>query len=129
MLILDSDACIDVLRGTDDGQRVVRLVGDETPAMSVITLHELVEGARRSHDPARSRRDIDRFVAAFDVLPLTPEVAWISGSVAGDLARAGAAIGDLDTLIAATALHHGGALVTRNERHFRRVPGLTVLAP
>ncbi len=39
----------------------------------------------------------------------------------------GCLIGPTDTLIAATALRHGLALVTRNVREFSRVPGLRVV--
>ncbi|MDQ2810105.1 MAG: type II toxin-antitoxin system VapC family toxin [Chloroflexota bacterium] len=38
-------------------------------------------------------------------------------------------IGDADTLIAATALHHDLTLVTGNRRHFSRIPNLTLLTP
>lgn len=34
-----------------------------------------------------------------------------------------------DALIAATALEHGFPLMTRNERHFRRVAGLDLRVP
>lgn len=37
-------------------------------------------------------------------------------------------LGDLDTLIAATALETGALLVARNRKHFERIPGL-LLAP
>jgi len=35
-------------------------------------------------------------------------------------------IGDFDILIAATALHHDLTLVTRNRRHFERIPNLAL---
>jgi predicted nucleic acid-binding protein len=35
-------------------------------------------------------------------------------------------LADLDLLIASTALYHGLVLVTRNLRHFGRVPGLRI---
>lgn len=37
-------------------------------------------------------------------------------------------IGDIDTLIAATALEASLSVVTNNERHFGRVPGLRVIS-
>ena len=46
------------------------------------------------------------------------------GVVRGDLQRRGQTIGDPDILIAATALHHDLTLLTRNLRHFTRIPGL-----
>lgn len=129
MLVLDTDVCVDLLRGTERGQLVLAAVGDEPVAVSAMTLHELAEGARRASHPDRERAAVDRFLSAFDILAVDVPTAWISGSVAGDLARAGAAIGDMDTLIAAAALHAGAPLVTFNTKHFRRVPGLAVLDP
>ncbi len=40
------------------------------------------------------------------------------------LTRIRALLGEFDTLIAATALHHGLILLTRNRRHFPRIAGL-----
>jgi hypothetical protein len=42
----------------------------------------------------------------------------------GLLERSGAAIGMADSLIAGIVLSAGGDLLTRNRRHFERVPGL-----
>ena len=38
----------------------------------------------------------------------------------------GQRIDDMDLLIASTALTHNLVLVTKNEKHFRRVPGLEI---
>lgn len=40
----------------------------------------------------------------------------------------GESIAELDALIAAVALANGQALVTRNRKHFERVPELEVIA-
>lgn len=42
------------------------------------------------------------------------------------LKQRGAPIGDADILIAASCLVHGFAVVTNNESHFVRIPGLRV---
>jgi predicted nucleic acid-binding protein len=42
----------------------------------------------------------------------------------GELRRQGQLIPDPDLLIAATALQHDLTIVTRNVRHFQRIPGL-----
>jgi len=44
-----------------------------------------------------------------------------------ELERQGKGIGPLDTLIAGTALAHGGVLVTHNTKEFRRVPQLRLV--
>ena len=43
--------------------------------------------------------------------------------------RQGQLIPDLDLLIAATALHHDLTLLTRNIRHFNRIPELRLYQP
>jgi tRNA(fMet)-specific endonuclease VapC len=55
-------------------------------------------------------------------------VAWTYGKLSRALRAGGGAIGANDTWIAATALSHSLPLVTRNARHFQRIPGLTVLS-
>jgi predicted nucleic acid-binding protein len=44
--------------------------------------------------------------------------------IRADLRRRGQLIPDLELLIAATALHHDLTLLTRNVRHFDRIPEL-----
>ncbi len=46
------------------------------------------------------------------------------GVIRGELQRRGEAIGDPDLLIAATALDHDLTLLTRNRKHFTRIPNL-----
>lgn len=45
-----------------------------------------------------------------------------------DLQRQGESLATMDLLIAGTAINEDAALLTGNERHFDRVPGLKVLS-
>ena len=58
------------------------------------------------------------------VIPVSGEVADVWGRLAARLSGLPA----VDGLIAATALHHGLAIVTRDEKHFRRA-GVEVVNP
>ncbi|MEO5952584.1 MAG: PIN domain-containing protein, partial [Chloroflexia bacterium] len=58
--------------------------------------------------------------------PLTDDVVEQAADIYASLHRTGQLIGEVDTLIAATALVHNLVLVTNNERHFNRVPGLQI---
>lgn len=69
----------------------------------------------------------DRLVSPFEVLGCTPEVCWRYGRLYRYLKGNGLLIDANDLWIAATALALGIPLVTRNERHFARVPDLEVL--
>jgi predicted nucleic acid-binding protein len=56
------------------------------------------------------------------------DTAWRAARVSRARLASGPSIGDHDLWIAALALQHGHAVVSRNERHFRRVPGLAFLS-
>jgi len=83
---------------------------------------ELACGASMS---ARNRWET--FLAPFHVLSATQEVAWQYGKAFRYLRDNGMLIGTNDLWIAATALANDIPIVTRNEEHFRRVPGVTVV--
>lgn len=130
MHLVDTDVCVDALRGVQpaiDGLETLEAKGPL--AVAAVTAHELWQGAFGATDPDRAVPGVERFLAAFDVLPYDETVARLGGRIAATLRAAGRTIGDLDTMIAATALHEKVPLVTRNVRHFRRVTGLDVRAP
>jgi tRNA(fMet)-specific endonuclease VapC len=63
----------------------------------------------------------------FEILDTTLDVCWSYGRIFRHLKDNGLLIGANDIWIAATAVAHDIPLVTRNDRHFRRVAGLHVL--
>jgi len=84
---------------------------------------ELAAGTSMSD---RSRRE--RFVAPFYVLALGRDVCREYGRAFRYLQANGLLIGANDLWIAATGLAYGMPIVSRNARHFARVPGLEVVA-
>jgi predicted nucleic acid-binding protein len=59
--------------------------------------------------------------------PVTVEVAGLAGLIEGDQAEHGLSIAFEDLLIAATALHLRFGVATGNVRHFKQIPGLSVI--
>jgi predicted nucleic acid-binding protein len=70
----------------------------------------------------------EQFVAPFRILPYSDDVCWEYGQAFRYLQANGLLIGANDLWIAATAIVHEMPLVTRNDRHFQRVPGLRVMS-
>jgi predicted nucleic acid-binding protein len=69
----------------------------------------------------------ERYVDPFRILPCTTDVCWRYGQTFRYLQANGLLIGANDLWIAATALAFQKPVVTKNERHYGRVPGLRVL--
>lgn len=95
--------------------------------VSSIARHELVSGALLSAAPERRMAQLEELLVQFEKPDFTPDDASASGRLRADLLRQGTPIGDIDTLIAGQALARGWTVVTRNVRHFGRVPGLGLI--
>jgi tRNA(fMet)-specific endonuclease VapC len=94
---------------------------------SAVCVMELRFGAVRHPSGGALWRRIEREVLAqVQVLALGFDEASRAGELLADLECGGQRIGVEDVLIAATALVHGLVVVTRNVRHFARIPGLSV---
>ncbi|MGH9360920.1 MAG: type II toxin-antitoxin system VapC family toxin [Thermoanaerobaculia bacterium] len=126
MYALDTNCVIYYFKGM--GRVAERLLATppEVVALPAVVVYELEYGIAKSSAPETRRAQLATLLALLKVLPFGAAEAALAGRIRADLERAGAPIGPLDTLIAATALRHGATLVTRNRREFARVPGLAV---
>jgi tRNA(fMet)-specific endonuclease VapC len=88
---------------------------------------ELLFGARASGRVAENLRSLAKLFEHFPSLPFDDEAATRYGELRAELRREGTPIGPNDMLIAAIALVHSAAIVTRNVREFERVPELEVV--
>ena len=102
--MLDTDTCSFLIRGGNEKlrKRVQRNAG--RLCVSAISVAELRFGARKKGS-ARITDAVGFFL---------------------ELESAGTPIGNMDTLIAASALADGCVIVTHNTDHFGRVPGLSI---
>jgi tRNA(fMet)-specific endonuclease VapC len=77
------------------------------------------EWSRQRYDQA-----VDDFISALSILGVHLETAHAFGEIKAHLRKEGMLMEDLDLLIAATARTHNLTLVTNNQDHFGRIPGL-----
>jgi predicted nucleic acid-binding protein len=89
----------------------------EKIAVSVITVAELELGVLRAvdaKDRARRLSTLSRVQSLYPLLPVGPEIAsWFARLAASERAR-GRRLRRHDTWIAATAAHHGAAVLTQD---------------
>ena len=91
---------------------------------TAVTVAEYYRGAYGSKDRARAIREVKALLDRVAILDLDYE----SGKIWGELAHSlkSYTIGDRDLFIASIALSNKQTLITRNKKHFERVPGLQV---
>jgi predicted nucleic acid-binding protein len=123
--LIDSDVCIDVLQRKATSPFVEMTVAAGA-AISVITYGEVLDGFLHSSNRAQNVGVWERFVAPFQIFDVTRDVADIWAQIRGDLRLRGQRLVDNDLLIAATAIAHDLTLMTRNRRHFARIPALRI---
>lgn len=119
MFIYDSDVLIDFLRGAEPAASYVRddLLRGRV-CVSAMTVFELRAGARSE----RQQQAVDALLAATQVVPVDSVVAKLAGDWFRDLKGKGQQTGVADCLIGATCALQDALLVTRNRRHFDRMP-------
>jgi len=125
MKVADTDVLIDFLRGAEPAaSRVAEaLEAGAALATTTITRFELMAGARGR----RQRAAVEALLAALPALPLGTPAADQAAGVRRELESRGEGIGMADSLIAGIVLTHDAQLLTRNRRHFERVPALAVV--
>ncbi|MCB1034682.1 MAG: type II toxin-antitoxin system VapC family toxin [Acidobacteria bacterium] len=123
MIVADTDVLIDFQRGRDPGAAAVLAALDTGRlATTTITAFELESGAASEKQLGR----LQDLLSALVVLPLDRAAAREAARLHRSLKDQGLALATADTLIAGLCLHHRASLLTRNRKHFERVPGLTL---
>jgi tRNA(fMet)-specific endonuclease VapC len=99
---------------------VERLLSRGALRTTVISRFELLSGAR-------SPKQLARLFQLLEAVPspgLDDAAADAAREIRRSLERSGKPIGMTDCLIAGIVTSNGGTLMTRNRRHFERVPGI-----
>lgn len=100
---------------------------NNTTAMTTtVNAAELWKGVYRSKEKEKEFAKVKWLLDSLELLTLDSESARMVGEL--DAAIKSNPIGESDLLIASIALANKQTLITRNKKHFERVPGLEVEA-
>lgn len=122
-ILVDTDILIDASRKVSEA--IVRLDSLEKQsnlAVSVITQMELIVGCRNKTE----LRKTDKFLKRFQTINLNESISGIAAELLRQY-RLSHGLLIPDALIAATALYFDQDLITKNQRDYRFIAGLSLL--
>jgi tRNA(fMet)-specific endonuclease VapC len=122
--LVDADWLIDAVIGRPAAVETLDRLSGEGLAVSIVAVAELYEGAFSTPEPELTLAAFREFLDSYAILPVTDPIVERFAHLRAALRRQGQLIPDLDLFIAATALDGDLTLITRNRRHFERVPDL-----
>jgi predicted nucleic acid-binding protein len=125
VILLDTDVCIEMLRGN---RSVIdkRHEYDEEIALSFMSAAELFYGAEKSSQRKKNINLVEELLITVEIIHTNIEVLKRFGELKAALTQSGEILPDADIFIAATALTHCSMLVTGNVNHFRRIAELRI---
>jgi tRNA(fMet)-specific endonuclease VapC len=126
MVCADTDFIIDLGKGNQ--KALDKLQEFEANAESVvtttITVAELYHGGYRAKNREQALVKVKNDLSRFSILDLDYDSARLWGRLAEELKSNN--IGELDLFIASIAIANKQTLLTKNVKHFRSVPDLTI---
>ncbi len=128
MNVLDTDFLIALLRKNEQAEAKLRLLEQNAGELgtTIFNLEELYIGAYASNRTQDNMAEIARIIASCTVPPYDIRAMKESAKITTTLKKKGSSIGQTDERIAAIALANNATLVTRNTRHFTRIPRLSL---
>lgn len=124
MHLIDTDILVFALRQQPQVLRNFQSRAALRKRMSVISYGELLYGAARSARPQDNAQRVLHIASVIPVIDVTSTIMETFASIKSELASLGVRLEIMDLLIAATARSLDCVLVTNNERHFSKIPGL-----
>ena len=121
--ILDTDISSYLIRG--DHETVTKKFSElyDSCAISSITAAELQYGAKKRNNKQLTQK-VKAFCDLVEIIPWDEDAAKAYAKLRVELETSGTLIGNMDMLIAASALARKAVLVTNNTEHFSRVKDL-----
>ena len=125
MVCLDTDVIIDYLKKKQPATATIQRLQDNGSSFTAttITSFELFKGIYRLPNETE-KQAIQTFIAITTLLDFTCEASVVAAEISEHLRKKGEEIDTLDLQIAAICISKNESLLTRNVRHFERIPGL-----
>lgn len=126
LYMLDTNISSATIRGDPAVSAKLDALPQTAWCVSAVTAAEHIYGMAKRPTASTLARLVRAFLLVAEVLPWGREAAEQQGELRANLESKGTPIHEYDLLIAAHALSEQLILVTDNDKHFRRVPGLVI---
>lgn len=124
MVCLDTDFLIAYLQNDADALKKLEELQDAPAYTTIINAFELYKGIYRAKEKQKEALKVKELLDSLELLAMDHESARLAGQL--DAETKSSIIGESDVLIASIAVSYEEILVTRNVKHFQRVPGLRI---
>lgn len=128
MICLDSDCIIDFLKGKKDVIRAVNRYHEQV-VTTEINRFEVLFGVYAKKPHRHQEKEIaSNFFDVIEVLPFDEGCGDVAASTLAFLTKKGQVISQNDALIAAAMSKHGcSTILTRNTKHYDKIPGINTV--
>ena len=123
--MLDTDIASYLIRGDHPGVTAKFIELFEDCVMSSITAAELLYGAKKRNNRTLTQK-VQALCNLMTIISWNEEAANVYAKLRVELETSGTPIGNMDMLIAASAIAEGVILVTNNIEHFSRISSLKI---
>jgi predicted nucleic acid-binding protein len=126
-MIADTTFIIDIMR--NDQSAITKAQEIERKNIPLIitapTIFELSVGISLSQKPRQEKTKINEVLESLPFQPLDYESSQAAGQIYGDKQKTGDMIDPQDAMIAGISKTSGEKILTRNQKHFQDIPGVT----
>jgi tRNA(fMet)-specific endonuclease VapC len=128
MVCLDTDFLVDLLRLKKEAWAELEELRRDRIELSTTPINccELFKGAFPADSGNVAVHGIGAMIESLRILDIDRKSCETFGRLSNEMQGKGSSIADFDLLIASVAMAHGESLMTRNKKHFEKVPGLVV---
>jgi len=130
--LFDTTFIIDLVAGDEGAAKKAVEIDSKASyvAISAVTAQEYLRGVYYlyldSQDLVKKLEEARKDLSRFEIIPFDFEIAEVAARIDAKLARLGTSIGYADVIVAATAISRDLILVTRNVKHFSKMPEIRV---
>ena len=124
--VVDTNTLIYFFKGLGGVAQRLLQTAPKDIGVPTIVLYELEVGLAKANAPEKRRQQLNNLMETVQVIPFGEAEARQAAIIRANLEDLGQPIAPYDVLIAATAVANGATLVTRNQRGFSRIDGLSL---